>query len=253
MLYNLHFFSSECRLFHNATLFGFCITHILNTWGAKIWKKKSVAKRLITSWSSVFLEKLTGSQPVKKFCTFYGMAPSHFLKIQLKIILPSMPLSLPSGIFQSGFPTTPYAPLSSPIRATCPIHLNLLYMITQITFGEEYRSVSSSLCSFLQSCYLIPLRPKYSPQHPVLRHPQPMFLPQGKRPGFTPIQNKRQNFSSVYLNLYSLCILDIWQHSKRPLGSRIQHVGQPQPQPFKYFILNAMGYSGKLHSFLAPH
>ena len=49
MLYNLNFFfSSKCRLFHNATLFGFCITHILNTGCAKIWKKKSVAKSLMT-------------------------------------------------------------------------------------------------------------------------------------------------------------------------------------------------------------
>ena len=40
MLYNLHFFSSKCHLFYNATLFGFCITHILNTGCAKIWKKK---------------------------------------------------------------------------------------------------------------------------------------------------------------------------------------------------------------------
>ena len=39
MLYNLYFFSSKCRLFHNATLFGFCITHILNTECAKIKKK----------------------------------------------------------------------------------------------------------------------------------------------------------------------------------------------------------------------
>ena len=45
MLYNLHFSSSKCRLFHNATLFGFCITHILNTGVLKL-KKKSVAKRL---------------------------------------------------------------------------------------------------------------------------------------------------------------------------------------------------------------
>ena len=36
MLHNLHFFSSKCRLFHNVTLFGFCITHILNTGCAKI-------------------------------------------------------------------------------------------------------------------------------------------------------------------------------------------------------------------------
>ena len=40
------FVSSKCRLFHNATLFGFCITHILNTGCAKFKKKKSVAKRL---------------------------------------------------------------------------------------------------------------------------------------------------------------------------------------------------------------
>ena len=46
MLYNLHFLSSKFRLFHNVTLFGFCITHILNTGCAKIWKKKSVVKRL---------------------------------------------------------------------------------------------------------------------------------------------------------------------------------------------------------------
>ena len=42
MLYNLHFFPpSKFRLFHNATLFGFCITHILNTGFAKICKKKN--------------------------------------------------------------------------------------------------------------------------------------------------------------------------------------------------------------------
>ena len=41
------FFSSKCRLFHNATLFGFCITHILIQGVLKFEKKKkSVAKRL---------------------------------------------------------------------------------------------------------------------------------------------------------------------------------------------------------------
>ena len=39
MLYNIHFFSSKCRLFHNATLFGFCITQILNTDVLKFEKK----------------------------------------------------------------------------------------------------------------------------------------------------------------------------------------------------------------------
>ena len=50
MLYYLHFFSSKCHLFHNATFFGFCITHVLNTGVLKFEKKKkSVAKRLIVS------------------------------------------------------------------------------------------------------------------------------------------------------------------------------------------------------------
>jgi hypothetical protein len=42
-------------------------------------------------------------------------------------------------------------------------------------------------------CYLVPLRPKCLPQHPILEHPQPVCLPQCERPSFTPSQNNRQN------------------------------------------------------------
>ena len=100
-------------------------------------------------------------------------------------------------------PPKPCIRLSSPpISATCPTHLIILDFITQTISGEI--SLSSSLCSFLHSpCHLVPLSPKYSPQHPILKHPKPTFFPQCERPSSIPIHNNRQNYSSVNLNLYS--------------------------------------------------
>jgi hypothetical protein len=105
---------------------------------------------LLTPWSSVLLEKLNGFQLVKKFPTFcrtlrfiivftsahllsqiYSVhaPPSHFLKIHLNIILPSMPgstkwsLSLrfphQNPVYTSPLPHTSYM--------SCPSHLSQLH------------------------------------------------------------------------------------------------------------------------------
>jgi hypothetical protein len=76
---------------------------------------------------------------------------THFLKIRLHII-PHLSLGLASGLFPSGFPTkTLYTPFFYPIRATRPAHIILLDFISRKILGGKYRSLSSSLCSFLHS------------------------------------------------------------------------------------------------------
>jgi len=63
--------------------------------------------------------------------------------------------------------------LLSPIRATCPAHFILLDFITRTILGKGYISFSSSICSFLHSPVTSSLLgPKYSHQHPILKHPQ---------------------------------------------------------------------------------
>ena len=127
---------------------------------------------LLTPWSRVLFKKLASSQLVKKFPAFYGtrrfitaFTSARQLSLSCASLIHSIPphptswrsililsshlcLGLPSGLLPPGFPTkTLYPPLLSPICATWTAHLIFDFIIRTI-WGEQYRSIRSSLCSF---------------------------------------------------------------------------------------------------------
>jgi hypothetical protein len=93
-------------------------------------------------------------------------------------------LGVPSGVLPSGFPSkTLYTPLPSPIRATYPDHLILLDSYHPHKSGWGVQIMELLIMTFSSHpCYLLSLRPKYSPQHPILIPYHPTFLPQCQRP-----------------------------------------------------------------------
>ena len=189
------------------------------------WTTVEQLTYLLTPWGRVLFEKLTGLQLVKKFPAFYGTRrflnaftstcqlslswsssiqprPTYLASLRSILILSShLRSSLSSGLLPSRFPTRSlYTPLPHMLYMPHPSHSSRLNHPNNIWWVVQIIKLLIMQFSPLP-CYLVTLRPKYSPQHHILKHPQTTFLPHSHRPRFKPIQNNRQNYCSIYLNL----------------------------------------------------
>ena len=134
---------------------------------------------------------LTHSQ-VPATCTYpvparFSPPPtSYFLKIHLNIILPFTPGSPKWSLsFRFHHQNPVYAsPFSHTRHMPRPSHSSRFYHPGNIGWGVQI--IQLPIMQFPPlPCYLVPSRPKYSPQHIILEHSQPAFLPQCQGPSFT--------------------------------------------------------------------
>ena len=111
---------------------------------------------------------------------------SHLMKIHLNIIFPSTSDSPKWSLsFRLPYQNRIY---SYPVPHTC--YMSRLSHSSRVYHPHNIGIIKLLVMQFSSlSCYPIPHRPKYSPQHPILKHSHPTFFPQYERLILTPIQN----------------------------------------------------------------
>ena len=126
------------------------------SWEANRFSASQEIPRILWKpWDNYRIRKCPPPVPILRRINPVHAPTSHFLKINVNIILPSTPGS-PKWSLSLKFPhKNPVYASTLPIRATCSAQLILLDLITRTILGE-YRSLSSTLCSFLHSPVISP-------------------------------------------------------------------------------------------------
>ena len=150
----------------------------------------------------------------------YKCPPTSPILSQIKLVHASHPnsrryilissfhpsLVLPSALFPSGIATKTLNPSPDPHKCYMPRPSHSFCFVHSYNTELTVRIIKLLITQFSPlPCYLVPLRLKYSPQHPILKHAQPMFLPQCERSSFTPIQN---NLEIIILHILIYIFLD---------------------------------------------
>ena len=121
-------------------------------------------------------------------------------------------LGCPGGLFPSDFPTKiQYTSLSPYNLHVHPIRSSWFYHPNNIVWGVQIIKLLIMYFSPFPY-YLVPPRPKYSPQHPILKHPQPKLLPECGWPCFTPYKTTGK--------IMALCILIFLFFDSKPENKR---------------------------------
>jgi len=128
---------------------------------------------------------------------------SHFLKNHHDIILPIMSVSSMGSFFSQIPHQNSVCNPPIPTRATCSVNLIFLDLITRKIFGDKYRSLSSSLWTFLHSLLFSSLLGLNILLSTIFQTPSFYTNPRCKWPSFTPTQTIRLNYSCVYPDIYS--------------------------------------------------
>ena len=119
-------------------------------------------------------------------------------------------IPLPDDPFNIILPSTPESPKwplslrflhqNTPNVLHAPAHSFWFDHAKNIGWGLQIIKLLIMWFSTL-TCYIVPLRPKYSPQYPILKHHKLTFLPQYEPPCFIPIQNNGKNYACLFLNI----------------------------------------------------